>query len=53
MSREKILTLEEIPWDVLIRNCDEEVPDEIRVHLKPICNTLWSSVEKNEFSTDF
>lgn len=40
----------DIPWPILIKNCEEHVPNEIRVHVVPICKTLETAIESNELS---
>lgn len=53
MPNDKLLTFEDIPWDILTKYCDEIIPNEIKVHLKPILNVLQLSKKNNEFSTVF
>ncbi|KAK0094403.1 hypothetical protein PV326_011037, partial [Microctonus aethiopoides] len=47
MTNKTPLTSIEIPWNILLQVCNEQLPLEIKAHLIPMCNTLQTHLISN------
>lgn len=40
MSKIALILSNQIPWEVFIENCNKHIPNEIKIHLLPLCKEL-------------